>query len=94
MRNNREIPIELVCTILVLFPKDNTDTQGIGLLETLCKVVEAIIYTHLREIISFHDVLCGFHAGRGTGTAILDIKLAQEIASIDQDPLLLVFMYL
>ena len=30
----------------------------------------------------------------GMGTAILEIKLAQEIASINQDPLFLGFLYL
>ena len=39
-----------------------------------------------------HDVLHGFRAGRGMGTAILDLKLAQDISIIDQDPLFLVFL--
>ena len=32
------------------------DTRGIDLLESLCKVVEVIIYTCLRESVRLHDV--------------------------------------
>ena len=38
------------------------------------------------------DFLDGFRSGRGTGTAIMELKLAQDLASIDQDPLFLVFL--
>ena len=40
-----EIPQELVWMILVLITKETTDTRGIVLLETLWKVVEALIDT-------------------------------------------------
>ena len=55
-------------------------------------MVKAIIDTHLKACINFHDVLCGFRAGRGTETAILELKLDQYLSSIDQDPILLVFL--
>ena len=70
--------------ILALIPKVNMDTWGIGLLGFLCNVVEAIINTRLRESLRFHDVLHGLHAGKGIGTAILELNLAQELASVDQ----------
>ena len=79
-------------TILVLIHKGNTDTQGVGLLEYLWEVVEAIIDTHLRSSVLRHDVLHGFRAERVTGTAILYLNLTQEFSSIDQDPLLRVFL--
>ena len=66
--------------------KVNTDTQGIGLLETLCKVVEDIIDTRLRSIIQFHDVLHRFRAGSSTETKTMEIKLAKELAIVDQYP--------
>ena len=78
--------------ILLLIPKDNTNTRSIGLLETLWKGVEAIIYTLLRASISFYDILHGFPAGRAMGTTILELKLSQELASVNQGPLFLVFM--
>ena len=54
--------------------------------------MEAIINTRLRESIRLHDVLHGFHTWRGTGTAILELNLAQEIDSMDQYPLFLFFL--
>ena len=48
MWQHMEIPTDMVWTILFLIPKVNTDTQVIFLLETLWKLVEAIIDTYLR----------------------------------------------
>ena len=78
--------------ILVLIPKGTTDTRGIILLETLWKLVEALINTRLKTSLQMHDVLHGFSDGRWTGTAIMELKLAQELARIDQEPLFLVFL--
>ena len=85
-------PQELVWKILVLIQKRTTNTRGIGLLETLCKVVEALINTSLRASLQIHNVLHSFRDGRGTGTAIMELNLAKELASIDQDPTFLVFL--
>ena len=54
--------------------------------------MEAIIETLLRESVRLHEILHGFHVGRGMGTEILELRLAHELASVDQDPLLLVFL--
>ena len=43
-----EIPQDLGWTVLVLITKGTTDTTGIRLLDTLWKVVEALIDTCLR----------------------------------------------
>ena len=51
--------------------------------------MEDIIDTRLRAIIQFHDVLHRFRAGRGTETETMEIKLAKELAIVDQDPLFL-----
>ena len=37
--------------VLILIPKGTTDTRGIGLLETLWKVVEVLINTRLCAIL-------------------------------------------
>ena len=55
--------------VIVLLPKAGGDYQGIGLLEPLWKVVEVL-----------HDCLHGFRAGRGTGRATIEVKLAQQFA--------------
>ena len=49
MYQHGEIPEDLGWKILILVAKLNTDTRGIVFLETLWKVVEAIINTHLDE---------------------------------------------
>ena len=64
MWKNREIPTDLGWMITVLTPKRITNTWGISLLETLWKVVEAIINTRLNVCITFHDVLHGLLKGR------------------------------
>ena len=69
-----------------------TNTRGIGLLETLWKEVEALINNHLRASLQMHDVFHGFRAGRGTGMAIIELKLTQDLARIYQDPLFLVLL--
>ena len=42
--------------------------------------------------MTLHDVLCGFHAGRVLGTSTTDMNIAQDLASVYQYPLLLVFL--
>ena len=78
--------------MLILTPKVNADTWGIGLLDIARKVVEAVIDTCIKTVVQFHDVLHRFCAERGTGTIIMELKLAQELVSVDQDPLFLVFL--
>ena len=77
MWSTRDIPRESGWTILVLISKGNTDTQGIGLLKKLWKVLESIIDARLRASILFHNFLHNFCAGRGTVTVTMDINLAQ-----------------
>ena len=87
-----EIPQELGWTVLVIITKCIIDTWGIGLLETLWKVVEALIETRLRVSLQVHDYLHGFQARRGMMTDIMDLKLAQEFSSVYHDPLFLIFL--
>ena len=51
-----------------------------------------LIDTCLFAILQMHNVLHRFRARRGTGTAIMELKLAQDLVSIYQDPLFLVFL--
>ena len=45
-----------------------------------------------QDWVTFHDVLHGFCASRGTGMAIMEPKMVQELASIDHDPLFLALL--
>ena len=80
------------CTILVLLPKDSIDNRGVGLLYSMWEVVEAIIDTRLRASVRLHDVLHGFLTGRLTGTSILELNFTQELDSVYQDHLFLLFL--
>ena len=87
-----EIPTQLLRIIIVLIPKGNSgDYRGIGLLEVIWKVVERILDARL-STIELHDCLHGFRAGRGCGTGIMEAKLAQKLAFIEQVPLYGIFI--
>ena len=78
--------------IFFLSPKGNTNTWGIVLIDTLWNVVEEINDTCMRASVIFHGVFHRFRTGRGMGMTILEIKFSQDMASFNQDPLLLVFL--
>ena len=80
--------------MMILIPKGNVDNQGIGMLGIVWKVVVELIDTQIKTVVQFHDVLHGFCAGRGAGTAIMELKLVQELASVDQDTLFLLLLEL
>ena len=62
---------EATWQVVVLIPKGKGDYRGIGLVEVMWKVVAVILNRCLTSSITFHDVLHGFRAGCGTGTATL-----------------------
>ena len=77
---------------LIVVPKGNVDNQGLGILEVLWKVMEAIIDTRIKTAVTFHDFLQGFCAGRERGAVIMELNIAQELESVDQDlPFLVLF---
>ncbi len=73
--NHGEIPRQLLWIIVVLIPKGGGDYRGIGLLEPIWKVIERIIDPRL-DAFDLH----GCRHKRGTGTAIIEAKLAQQLA--------------
>ena len=84
--------MDLIWTILLLLSKGNTYTRRIWILEILRKALQAIIETRIKTVVILHGILHGFCPSRGTEAPINELNMAQEIASIDQDPLLLVFL--
>ena len=62
-----ELAEEFTWQAVVLIPKGKGDYRGIGLLEVMWKVVAVILNRCLTSSITFHDVVHGFRAGRGTG---------------------------
>ena len=65
------------------------------LLELIYKLVSLIITRRLTEAIEFHDALHGFRGGRGTGTAIIELKLLmQHTRNCGVENLYVIFLYL
>ncbi len=65
--------------VIVLLPKGGGDFRGIGLLDPCKKVVEKIMVCQMGTI-DFHPCLHGGMSKRGTGTATIEAKLAQQLA--------------
>ena len=56
------------------------------------KVVAVILNRRFTSSITYHDALHGFRAGRGTGTATLEAKLLQQLASMREEVLYVTFL--
>jgi hypothetical protein len=65
--------------------KGGGDYCGIGLLKPIWKVIEGVIDKWL-EVIALHNSLHGCRNGRGTGTAVIEAKLTQQLVHIKQAP--------
>ena len=77
MREQSNLTTELSWIILVLLPRVNVYTLGIGLLDDLWNLLEPIIDTRIKMEVMFHDVLHRFCACRDTGIYIMDINMDQ-----------------
>ena len=85
------LPMESPWLTMVLLPKDSGGFHGIGLLEIIWKLITSIVDMQIKESVDFHNALHGFHAFWGTGTAIIEAKLIQQLAMLHQVPLLQIF---
>ena len=87
------VPTAFTQGTLVLIPKPGTSSfRGIALLETIYKLISMIIHRRLISSINFHDGIHGFRVGRGTSTAIINLKLRMQLARRKKDPLYLIFL--
>jgi hypothetical protein len=85
------VPCQLLWIIVVLIPKGGGDYHGIGLLEPIWKVIEQVIDCRL-DSIQLHDSLQGCWHQQGTGTAIIEAKLAQQLSYLEMQPFYKVFL--
>ena len=56
------------------------------------KVVAAILHRRLTTFITYHEFPHIFRAGRGTSTATLEAKLLQQLASMREEVLYVIFL--
>lgn len=87
-----ELPTEMTWATMVLLPKPDGGVRGIGLLDVVWKLVMKILDIRIQKNVAFHDVLHGFRHKRGTGTAIIEAKLAQELAAFHQEAFYEIFL--
>jgi hypothetical protein len=85
------IPCQLLWSIVVLIPKGGGGYHGIGLLEPIWKCIEWVI-DHQLDAIELHDSLQGCCSKRRTGTAIIKVKLAQQLSYLELKPFYGVFL--
>ncbi len=81
------IPQQLGWIIIVLIPKGGGDYRRISLLEPIWKIVEHVMDQRLNAI-KLYSRLHGCRNGCGTGTAIIEAKLAKQLAHLEQKPFL------
>ena len=63
------------CKTVVLVSKGGgKDFRGIGLVEVMWKDTTGILNRQLTAVNTYHNILHGFNAVRGMGTAILKAK--------------------
>ena len=87
------IPQQMSGVVTVLIPKGGREYRGIGLLEPIWKVLERVLDLRL-EAIKLHDSLHGCLKGQGTGTGIIEAKLSQQLAHLEQTPFFGIFINL
>ena len=83
---------EALCQAVFLIPKGKGEYHGIGLVEVIWEAVLEILNLRLTASITYHDFLHLFWAGHGTGTATLEAKLLQQLASLRKEVLYVISM--
>ncbi len=89
--NTGTILQQMCWVITVLIPKGGGEYRGIGLLEPIWKVLKKVMDLRLKAI-ALHDSLHGCLALQGTGTGIIEAKLAQQLAHLEWMPFFGVFI--
>ena len=77
---------------MVLISKGKGEYWGIGLVKVMWKVVAVILNRRFTSSITFHNVLHGFRAYHGKGTATLEAKLIQQLAAMREEVFYVIFL--
>ena len=79
---NGVLPEEASWQEVVLIPKGGGYYRGIDLVEVIWKAVAVILNRRFTATITYHEFLHKFWAGRGMGTATLNLKLLHQVAAL------------
>ncbi len=85
------MPTQMSWMSIVLLPKGGGDYCGICLLNPIQKVVEKVMvfwFSAIKLLNWLHSKL----PGQGTGTAIIKVKLQQQLAWAEQEPLYQIYL--
>ena len=74
-----EIPQKMLLIIIILM--------------VIWKVIKCIIYVRLKCVL-LHDALHGFRTGRSCSTGTMEVKMTQQLASLEQCPFFGIFLSL
>ena len=66
--------------------------RGIGIVGVLWKAVSSLINRRLVVVITYHDALHGFQAGKGTATSAIETNLLQKLTAMREAVLFEVFL--
>ena len=85
------MPTQMNWMVIVLLPKGRGDYRGLGLLNPMWKVVEKLMVAQM-SCLELHYCLHGGLPRWGMGTAIMEVKLNQQLAWVDQAPLYQIYL--
>ena len=90
---NGIIPTAFTVGVLVIIPKDDKGgVRGIGLLESIHKLISQIINIRMGNTIDFCEEVHGFRRRRGCHTAIGETKIKMQIAASESDTIYQIYL--
>ena len=80
----RYVRLQMDCTLqtVILIPKGDREFRVIVLIEVLWNSFGGFINQQIGTVVQLHDVLHGFQAGCGAGTASLEAKMLHNLKSM------------
>jgi hypothetical protein len=85
------VPTQMRWVVIMLLLKEGGAYHGIGLLDPMWKVVEKIVVAQM-SCLELHNCLHGGLPRGGMGIAIMEVKLNQQLAWVDQAPLYQIYL--
>ena len=88
------IYVECAWKTVVLIPNGNGEFCSISIVDVIWKAVFGVVNFRIGLAVDFHDTLHGFRAGRGMGTAYLEVKLTHKLTEMREKVFYKIFLNL